>query len=345
MTTDARQERPHDDLGAVVAEAAAAAKFSGVVRIDQPGRPIYERAFGLADRRWAVPFSPDTITSIASATKGFTGLTVMSLIESGELSLGATARSLLGNDLPLIDDRVTVEHLLAHRSGIGDYLDEEAMGDISDYAMSVPVQQLDSTESYLAVLDGHPQVSVPGERFAYNNGGFVVLALLAERASGVAFEQLVVDRICHPAGLRHTTFLRADSLPAGVATGYLFEDGMRTNSLHLPLVGSGDGGLVSTVADIRLLWQAVFAGRIVSVESVARMARSQSYDPGNDRRYGLGLWLHAHGPQVYLEGYDAGISFGSWHDPTAGGTQTVIANTSNGAWPVLRAIRAATGPT
>ena len=82
----------------------------------------------------------------------------MSLVEDGALELDTTARSVLGADLPLIDDGVTVEHLLAHRSGIGDYLDEDAGHEITDYVMPVSVHELATTEQYLAVLDGHPPV-------------------------------------------------------------------------------------------------------------------------------------------------------------------------------------------
>ena len=69
--------------------------------------------------------------------KGLTALTVVSLIEDGSLHLETTARSVLGGDLPLIDDGVTIEHLLAHRSGIGDYLDEEGDWEITDHMMPV----------------------------------------------------------------------------------------------------------------------------------------------------------------------------------------------------------------
>jgi CubicO group peptidase (beta-lactamase class C family) len=127
----------------------------------------------------------------------------------------------------LIDDAATVEHLLAHRSGIGDYLDEDVAGAITDHAMPVPVHRLETTEDSIAVLDGHPQVSTPGERFAYNNGGYVVLALLAERASGVAFHELVRQRVFDPAGMAGAAYLRNDELPGDVAIGYLFADGLR----------------------------------------------------------------------------------------------------------------------
>ena len=251
-------------LAAAVGDLARDAAFSGVVRLDAGGEVLLEAAYGLADRRWEVPVTAGTRFGLASGSKGMTALTVLALVERGTLALGTPARSLLGPDLPLVDDAVTVEHLLAHRSGIGDYLDEDAVGSVDEYVMPVPVHRLATTEDYLRVLDGHPQVSSPGQRFAYNNGGFVVLALLAERAAAAPFPDLVEELVTRPAGLTATAFLRNDELPPGVATGYLYATGLRTNVLHLPVRGSGDGGAYSTVADVHRLWDAVTAGRVIA---------------------------------------------------------------------------------
>ena len=201
--------------------------------------------------------------------------------------------------------------------------------------MPVPVHELAATEDYLAVLGGHPTAFPAGERFAYCNGGFVVLALIAERAAGVPFHDLVAARVCEPAGMGETAFLRSDELPGNAALGYLTEDGPRTNVLHLPVRGSGDGGAYTTAADVSALWAALFAGRIVSPEWVAEMARPRSDRPEEKKRYGLGLWLASSGDAVMLEGYDAGVSFRSVHDPGSGDTWTVIANTNQGAWPLV----------
>lgn len=100
--------------------------------------------------------------------------------------------------------------------------------------------------------------------------------------------------------------------------------------------------LFSTTADVRALWLAFFDGRIASRESVELLVRPRS-DAG-DERCGLGFWLAGSGPMVKLEGYDAGVSFRSWHDPTTGQRYTVIGNTSEGAWPVLGALAATLGP-
>lgn len=86
-------------------------------------------------------------------------------MEDGRLELSTTARSILGDDLPLVGDDVTVEHLPSHRSGTGDYLDEDEGLDLTAYLMPVPVHELANTEDYLAVLDGHPLKFPAGERF------------------------------------------------------------------------------------------------------------------------------------------------------------------------------------
>src|SRR5580765_7248807 len=151
-----------------VRDGALETGFSGVVRVDRDGVIEFEEAFGLADRAHGIANAADTWFAIASGTKGFTALAVVSLIEEGLLSLDTTARSVLGEDLPLIDDRVTVEQLLAHRSGIGDYFDENVPWEVTNYVLAVPVHRLDSIEAHLSVLDGYPMVFEPGERFAYN---------------------------------------------------------------------------------------------------------------------------------------------------------------------------------
>ena len=319
------------DLDSVAAESA----FSGVIRVDSAEGTDVAKAYGLADRGHEIPNALDTQFAIASGTKGLTALTVVSLIEDNALDLSTAARSLLGEDLPLIGDDVTVEHLLSHRSGIGDYLDEETPLELTNYVMPVPVHELATTEQYLSVLDGHPAKFVPGERFAYCNSGYVVLALVAERASGVPFHELVRQRVCERAGMHETEFLRSDELPRRAALGYLTIDGMRTNVFHLPVRGSGDGGIYSTVADISALWTALFAGRIVSVAWVSEMVRARSAVPSNSMRYGLGFWLHESTDAVVLEGSDAGVSFRTVHNPCSSVTHTVISNVT-GAWPVAR---------
>lgn len=317
---------------------AAATNFSGVVRVDRDGTPVLERAYGLRNRVTELPNTTSTRFAMASGSKGFTALAVTGLVEDQVLAMGTTARSILGSDLPLIADDVTVEQLLAHRSGIGDYLDEESGHPITDYVIGA-VHEFDSTEAFLKVLDGHPMKFAPDETFSYCNGGYIVLALIAERVSGSSFHELVRDRVTKPAGMTHTAFLRSDELPGDAAVGYLDTDGRRSNIFHLPVLGNGDGGAYSTAADIHGFWTSLFAGKIVPAARVDEMVRARSHDAAEKKRYGLGFWLHESRDIVMLEGYDAGVSFWSAHDPDGAFTCTVMSNTSDGAWPVARYLR------
>ena len=121
----------------------------------------------------------------------------------------------------------------------------------------------------------------------------------------------------------------ASALAAGPWDGtYVYEQGL----------GSGDGGIYSTAADITALWQSLFTGKIVPAAWVAEMVRARSDVPSESMRYGLGFWLGRHDDTVILEGFDAGVSFRSVHDPRSSMTHTVISNSSDGAWPITRCL-------
>jgi CubicO group peptidase (beta-lactamase class C family) len=293
--------------------------FSGVILVSRGEETLVAKAYGHAHIGYGVENTVDTRFAIASGTKGFTALVVVGLVAEGRLKLETTAREVLGDDLPLIDDRVTVEHLLTHTSGIGDYCDDD------DPPETPP--GLVTSADYLAALDGFPQKSPPGTEFHYHNGAFAVLGLIAERIAGIPFADLVRTRVTEPAGMTDTAFLRSDALPGRTATGYL-EDG-RTNVFSLPVVGFGDGGIYSSAPDFRKFWPALLDGRIVPREWVERILR-----PHSDA-YGLGFWLPRPGV-VHLDGGDHGVTFWSTHVPSTGLTATLISNNHRGGGPLLR---------
>src|SRR3569833_14015 len=215
------------------------ASFSGAIRVNDQSW-----AFGLADRAHEISNTVDTQFAIASGGKARTRIVAETVLPAD-----LRARELLRDDLPLIDDRVTVQQLIDHTSGIGDYYDEDVH--TGDY-ITPNLHELETTEAYLRVLDGFPQLFEPGSRTKYCNSGYVVLALLAERATGTSFYDLVDEHVCRPAGMRDTAYLRSDELPGRAAIGYL-ENG-RTNVFHLPVRGSGDGGVYTTLDGVDRFW-------------------------------------------------------------------------------------------
>ncbi len=322
-----------------VDEKAAETGFEGVVRLERSGAVLLDAAYGLADRGHGIAMTTDNQLGMASGSKTFTALVVMRLVEQGLLSPATTARQILGTDLPLIGDDVTVDHLLCHRSGISDYLDEDEL-DSEDYPMPVSVHRLATTEDFLPILEGHPSKFPAGQRFSYCNGGFVVLALISERVSGRSYQDLVRDLVCSPAGMDDTEFLRSDALPGRAAIGYVEVEGQwRTNVFHLPVVATGDGGVYTTSADMARFWTTLTSGRIVTLETLADMCKPRSEpDPDESECYGLGFWLLADSSRIRMSGGDAGVSFWSSHHPQHGTTATVISTTMGGAWPMVQMV-------
>jgi CubicO group peptidase (beta-lactamase class C family) len=310
--------------------AGALEGFTGVISVRQGDLVLGEWSVGLAERVHSVPNRTSTRFGIASGSKTFTAAAVLSLVADKVLSLDSRARDILGADLPLIADEVTIDHLLTHRSGIGDYLDE----DEDELApLALPVQALDSTPAFLPLLDGLPAKFPAGERFSYCNGGFVVLALIAERASGVPFAELVRRRVFDPAGMTDSGFPRSDALPPNTATGY--KDDGRSNVFDLPVVASGDGGAYTSALDVHRFWSALASGGIVPGELWDAMRVPVTVDADDGRGYGRGLWLD--GPWVSLSGSDHGVTALSLHDVGIGLTVTALANAEV---PILHRTRA-----
>lgn len=321
-------------------QLATAHDFSGVVRVQRHGEIIVEFASGHSDRANERANNLETRFAVASGTKALTALTIMSLVESGVLTLDTTLRSVVGSDLPHVDESVTIEHLLTHRSGVGDYLDETAGGDIDDHVLgSLSAHTLQTARDYLPLLNEHEQRSAPGEQFAYNNSGFVMLSLVIETITG-SFHQTVRERVLAPAAMPDAGFFRTDDLPPDTASGYLANG--RSNVFHLPVIGMGDGGAFLTLDDTNAFWNALWAGTIVSAESVAAMTTEVSVHDAT-RSYGRGFWLGPGTDHVWFEGADAGVSFQSGVFRDADVMYSVLSNTSSGAWPLVTAICDALG--
>ena len=316
-------------------DAVAAQAFTGVVTVDVGDRRVLERCEGFVHRALGVPMTADARFGIASGSKAFTALAVMCLVEQGVLGLSDRVREWLGDDLPLVDDGVTIEHLLEHTSGIGDYLDEDGGWSPSQFVMMLPVHTLTTAQAFLPMLDGHAQRGEPGLRFTYCNSDYAVLAVVLERATGQGYHDVVRRLVLEPAGLEHTGFLPLNDLPGDVALGYLNPEGNLVNTLHLPVLAAGDGGAFTTATDLHRFWGALTAGQSVSPATLARMTAARHDVPEEGMRSAMGFWLHRSHPALIIEGYDAGVSFRSTHLDESRTTVSVLGNSSEGAWPVI----------
>lgn len=320
-------------------EFAVEREYSGAVAAARGGRVLFERAYGLADRSNRIANALDTRFGIASGTKGFTAVAAGRLIDAGALSLATPLADCLGCEAPGLDRRVTIDHLLTHTSGVYDYFDES--GDGPEEFAKVPWYELRRLRDYVPLLFDGPPLFEPGARFQYSNGGYVLLGLAVEHASGRAFQSFVEDEVLAPCGMADSGFFWADRLPERTALGYVEEeDGWRTNVFRLPIRGGADGGAYATAADLGRFWRALHGGELISADLLESFLTPVGRAEGG-ARYGRGFWLRpegAAGRTVFLEGRDAGVSFKSWCRPGDATVATLISNTAGGVWPLARAV-------
>jgi CubicO group peptidase (beta-lactamase class C family) len=321
--------------------------FSGVVSIRRQDTVLYERAAGYADRSNKIANTLETRFGIASGTKFFTALAIGKLIEAQKLALSTRLKDCIALNFPRYSQDITIQHLLTHTSGVPDYYDEEKITDFDNFTVSTPWYALKGPRDYLAVFPDEAMKFAPGERFAYSNGGYILLGVVIEELTGLKYQDFVEQAIFKPIGMDRSGYFAMNRLPAQTALGYVEEaQGWRTNIYNLPIVGASDGGAFTTVQDIATLWKAFWGYKILPKALVeiyaqpfvkAEAGRKQLY-------YGHGLWIcedEGRNREEYITGCDAGVSFKSIVNRDKGLQVTVLSNTTDGAWPVLRDIEAA----
>jgi len=243
---------------------AAIDEFSGVVLLVRNGVPVFQRAYGLADRESRRPNDPETAFNLGSINKVFTATAIRQLAAAGRIDLDST----LATYWPAYPNRdvarrVTVRQLLQHRSGVG--------GDIFAAPAGGKRNDLRHNRDFLPLFVGEPLQFEPGTKSQYSNAGYVVLGLLVERLSGEDYYEYVRRHIYEPAGMSRTGHYAVDSLPSNTAIGYTRRSDeaapsspVRRNTALLPGRGSSAGGGYSTAADLARFLQALRAGKITA---------------------------------------------------------------------------------
>lgn len=334
----------HDLLTKTLNTSIEEHAFSGVISIRRQDTVLYERAAGYTDRSNKIENTLETRFGIASGTKFFTALAIGKLIEAQKLSFSTQLKDCIAFNFPRYSQDITIRHLLTHTSGIPDYYDEEKVADFDNFTLSIPWYALKSPRDYLAVFPDEAMKFAPGERFSYSNGGYILLGVVIEELSGLRYQDFVEQVIFKPIGMNQSGYFALNKLPEKTALGYVEEaQGWRTNIYNLPIVGASDGGAFTTVHDVTTLWKAFWRYEIVPKELVEIYAQPyvKAEKEGEHTYYGHGLWIWedaGRNREEYISGCDAGVSFKSSVNRGNELQVTVISNTTDGAWPVLKDI-------
>jgi CubicO group peptidase (beta-lactamase class C family) len=232
-------------LDAHLSKLAADEVFSGVVLVAKDGKPVFEKAYGFADRARRIPNTIATRFNVGSINKTFTQLAAGQLVAQGKLALTDT----LGKFFPEYPQETTraatIQQLLDHSAGIADFFGDEFARTSKD--------RFRSNADYFHFVSRLPPLFAPGARNQYCNGCYIALGAVIEKVSGLPYERYVADHIFKPAGMTNTGYPQTDSLEPDVAMGYTRRtaDGtLRSNVFMHGAAGSAAGGGYSTAADL-----------------------------------------------------------------------------------------------
>jgi CubicO group peptidase (beta-lactamase class C family) len=249
-------------LSKSVDSLAKAGDFSGVAVLAKNDVPVFQRAYGMADRKRNIPNNLETAFNLGSINKVFTQIAILQLAAAGKLNPDSTLAA-YWPDYPnkAISSKITIRQLMRHTSGIG--------GNIFDSPPGGTRHDVRTLKDYLALFVNEPPQFEPGTSNAYSNAGYVVLGLLIERLSGQDYYSYVHDHILAPASMTRTGSFFVDSLPANTAIGYTtgVENAPPGTPLHpnteeLPGRGSSAGGGYSTAQDLLKFLKALRDHRI-----------------------------------------------------------------------------------
>ncbi len=268
-------------IDALLAPVFKAGEPGSALLVMKDGKPLVRKAYGLADLELGVEMRPDHVFRIGSMTKQFTAVAILMLMEKGQLALDDPLTKFLP-DYPMQGRTVTVEHLLTHTSGIQSY---------TNLPEWPPLQRKDMTVAEIIALSkDKPFEFEPGERWNYNNSGYILLGAIIEKVSGMKYEAFLQKHIFDPLGLKNTFYGNATRIIPRRIPGYA--SGANNTFLNAEYLSMTQpyaaGSLLSTVDDLASWNEALLAGKLIKRESLEKAWTPYKLKDGSSTRYGYG---------------------------------------------------------
>lgn len=249
-----------------------------VFLIAQNGKATHKKVYGKANLELNVPMIINNVFQIGSMTKQFTAVAILMLEQDGKLQVTDKISKYIP-DFPNADN-ITIHHLLTHTSGIKDYTKMKSIWEISKKKMS-PKELIDFFKNEEVDFK-------PGEKFSYNNSGYIVLGYIIEQVSGKSYEEFVEEEIFEAVGMANSQYASDREVIKNRAYGYHKKENY-TNKYSINFsITYAAGSLMSTVDDL-LKWQNALNNNILLNKTETDKAfRNYVLNNGEHINYGYG---------------------------------------------------------
>src|SRR5215218_277568 len=265
----------------LLAAAYAADQPGAAALVMRDGKVVLRKGYGMANLELGVPVSPDMVFELGSITKQFTAASILLLQERGQLRVEDEITRYL-TDYPTHGQKITVENLLTHTSGIPSY---------TGLAEWLPrVREDMKLADLIALFKDKPLEFNPGERWAYDNSGYILLGAIVEKVSGKSYEQFVEEEIFQKLGMTHSRYGHVEELVPLRATGYARDDKGFRNANYLSMTQPyAAGSLMSTVDDLAIWDRALGSEALLKKASLDRMFTPFKLNSGLQTHHGYGI--------------------------------------------------------
>jgi CubicO group peptidase (beta-lactamase class C family) len=321
-------EEIRGELESLMKKLAEADVFSGTVLLARDGVPIFQGAYGLANKDYNVPNQLDTKFNLGSMNKMFTAVAVAQLVERGKLSFDDP----LSKFLPEFPDaesakKIKIKHLLSHTAGLGGYFTEAWRNSSRALYRTVDDQIKRAASDERLLFE-------PGTRHRYSNTGMLVAGKVIEVASGQDYYDFVRENVYKPAGMMNTDCYELDKVNPNLAVGYEkhYDDSgvvYRNNLFEHVMRGGPQGGGYSTVGDLLKFDLALRGNKLVGAQYVSLLLSAKPEQ--NSPRYGYGFGIQEQGKIVGHGGGFIGINSNLDMFLDSGWTAAVMSNYGHGA--------------
>ncbi|HYG30199.1 MAG TPA: serine hydrolase domain-containing protein [Allosphingosinicella sp.] len=253
-----------------------------VVVVTRGGRTVYTAGRGLADVEAGTPIRADSLFRLGSITKQFTAAAILQLVQAGRISVDDPI-SRFFPDYPQPAASATVRQLLNHTSGIQSYTA------IPGWMVEANTSRARTTAEMMALVRDLPPRTPPGEAWAYNNSGYVLLGAIIERVTGRPWYR-AVERMTGRLGIRGIGYGAERESSPRMVRGYTVADGrvVPAPRIHMS-VPHGAGGLVGSVGDLARWAHALHRGRVLSPQLYEAMTTPANLTGGRTHPYGFGV--------------------------------------------------------
>ena len=269
-------------IDALVAEQYKPDEPGVVVRVQQNGKVILEKAYGMADMELGVKMQPDHILRLGSITKQFTAVAILMLVQEGKVNLSDDLTKYLP-DYPTGGRKITVTQLLNHTSGIKSYASMDDFTEIWRKDMT-PTELIDHFKN-------EPFDFEPGEKWEYNNSAYILAGAIIEKASGMSYADFIEKKIFQPLGMTDSYYDVTDRVIPRRIHGYGRgeAEGSFSNAPYLSMsLPYAAGSLMSTVADMGKWDEALYTEKLVKKDLLKLAWTPTKLNNGSMTHYGFG---------------------------------------------------------